>query len=613
MSSLENQDNVANNNPIDNSAGQPAEVTANGQEMSAEPTENQEITPNGGETVVSEVEESKSAEPTTPEKSYSNYTREELVDEFRRMLQDSKDTFMGEIKSSVESIKQAFYKLQKEKDSLLNQGEEVVEKVTDNVEENFKELLAKYREMKAAANAVLEEEKKKNLKLKEEILEQLEVLTNSTDDLSTTIPAFRKLQQEWKAIGQVPQEAVNDIWKNYNKYQEKFYDLIKINNELREYDFKKNLELKNALCITAEKLEEEPNAVLAFNTLQKLHEEWREIGPVAKEEREGIWNRFKEASTKINKKHQAYFESLKEKEEENLRLKTALCERVEAIDIEQLKTPKQWQNKIDEILAIQEEWRKIGFATKKANTKIFKRFREACDKFFKAKNAFFKGIKEEMAENLAKRKSLLEKVEELKATENWKEAAEKVKELQKEWRKIGATVKKHSDEVWEKFSAACDYIFDQKNLISSEAKAAEEANLSLKKALIQKANDFTPTGDRNNDIAALKELTSEFDKIGFVPIKEKLAVNNEFRRVIDGKFDIIFDRKSKNTTADKSLDENSNKYLKEYNALKKEIASYENNILFLTSSSKKGNSLVDEMNKKIEELKAKLSQLSEKL
>ncbi len=593
MSNLENRDNILNN-PIENSADSMTETTTN--------------VPNADQVASLSNEEAVSSH----EKSYVNHTREELVKELSDMINNTKDNVVGEIKHSVEAIKQAFYKQQKEKDALLSQGDEVVEKVVDSVEEAFKELLGRYKEMKASANAMLAEEKEKNLKLKEEILTKLEELTNSTDDLSTTIPAFRKLQQEWKSIGQIPQSAVTEIWKTYNKYQEKFYDLIKINNELREYDFKKNLELKTALCATAEKLEDEPNAVLAFNTLQKLHEEWREIGPVAKEERETIWNRFKEASTKINKKHQAYFENLKEQEEENLKLKTALCEKVEAIDLEKLKTRKQWQDKIEEILAIQEEWKKIGFATKKANNKIFKRFREACDKFFKAKNTFYKGIKEEMAENLAKRKVLLEKAEALKAAENWKEASETVKELQKEWRKIGATVKKHSDEVWEKFSAVCDYIFDQKNQISSEARAAEEDNLKQKKALVEKVNEFVPTGDKNSDVAALKEIMAEFDKIGFVPIKEKANVNSEFKKAIDNKFDIVFDRKNRKDD-NKALDEASNKYLKEYNALKKEIAAYENNILFLTSSSKKGNSLVDEMNKKIEELKAKLSQLSDKL
>ncbi len=593
MSNLENRDNILNN-PIENSANSMTETTTN--------------VPNADQVASLSNEEAVSSH----EKSYVNHTREELVKELSDMINNTKDNVVGEIKHSVEAIKQAFYKQQKEKDALLSQGDEVVEKVVDSVEEAFKELLGRYKEMKASANAMLAEEKEKNLKLKEEILTKLEELTNSTDDLSTTIPAFRKLQQEWKNIGQIPQSAVTEIWKTYNKYQEKFYDLIKINNELREYDFKKNLELKTALCATAEKLEDEPNAVLAFNTLQKLHEEWREIGPVAKEERETIWNRFKEASTKINKKHQAYFENLKEQEEENLKLKTALCEKVEAIDLEKLKTRKQWQDKIEEILAIQEEWKKIGFATKKANNKIFKRFREACDKFFKAKNTFYKGIKEEMAENLAKRKVLLEKAEALKAAENWKEASETVKELQKEWRKIGATVKKHSDEVWEKFSAVCDYIFDQKNQISSEARAAEEDNLKQKKALVEKVNEFVPTGDKNSDVAALKEIMAEFDKIGFVPIKEKANVNSEFKKAIDNKFDIVFDRKNRKDD-NKALDEASNKYLKEYNALKKEIAAYENNILFLTSSSKKGNSLVDEMNKKIEELKAKLSQLSDKL
>ena len=461
---------------------------------------------------------------------------------------------------------------------------------------------------------IFTEEKEKNLKLKEEILAKLEELTNSTDDLSTTIPAFRKLQQEWKAIGQVPQKAVNEIWKTYNKYQEKFYDLIKINNELREYDFKKNLELKNTLCLAAEKLEEEPNAVLAFNTLQKLHEEWREIGPVAKEEREAIWNRFREASSKINKKHQAYFESLKEKEEENLRLKTAICEKAEAIDLESLKNRKGWQDKLDEILALQEEWKKIGFATKKANTKIYKRFRAACDSFFKARNIFYKALKEEMAENLDRRKALLEKAEALKTSDDWKAATEKIKELQKEWRSIGVTFKKHSDEVWEKFSAACDYIFEQREQIFSDQKATEEENLKQKRAIIDKVSEFSPTGNKEADIATLKEFMAEFDKVGFVPRKDKAAIQNEFRTLIDSKFDIVFNRQPQNYSDNKkAIDESSNKYLKEYNTLKKEIASYENNILFLNSSSKKGNSLVDEMNNKISELKAKLSELSKKI
>ena len=499
---------------------------------------------------------------------------------------------------------------------LQSEGDEgtVVERVADSVEETFRQLLGKYKEMKASANALLTEEKEKNLKLKEEILAKLEELTNSTDDLSTTIPAFRKLQQEWKAIGQVPQKAVNEIWKTYNKYQEKFYDLIKINNELREYDFKKNLELKNTLCLAAEKLEEEPNAVLAFNTLQKLHEEWREIGPVAKEEREAIWNRFKEASSKINKKHQAYFESLKEKEEENLRLKTAICEKAEAIDLESLKNRKGWQDKLDEILALQEEWKKIGFATKKANTKIYKRFRAACDSFFKARNIFYKALKEEMAENLDRRKALLEKAEALKTSDDWKAATEKIKELQKEWRSIGVTFKKHSDEVWEKFSAACDYIFEQREQIFSDQKATEEENLKQKRAIIDKVSEFSPTGNKEADITTLKEFMAEFDKVGFVPRKDKAAIQNEFRTLIDSKFDIVFNRQPQNYSDNKkAIDESSNKYLKEYNTLKKEIASYENNILFLNSSSKKGNSLVDEMNNKISELKAKLSELSKKI
>lgn len=603
MNSLENQENIVND-------------TTEVSDKKVEPTESmQDTTEVVANTDMPENKEG--GDSLEKNKSYVGYTREELVNELQELLKKTESAAISDIKGSVESIKQAFYRLHKDKENLLqSEGDEdtVVERVADSVEETFRQLLGKYKEMKASANALLTEEKEKNLKLKEEILAKLEELTNSTDDLSTTIPAFRKLQQEWKAIGQVPQKAVNEIWKTYNKYQEKFYDLIKINNELREYDFKKNLELKNTLCLAAEKLEEEPNAVLAFNTLQKLHEEWREIGPVAKEEREAIWNRFKEASSKINKKHQAYFESLKEKEEENLRQKTAICEKAEAIDLESLKNRKGWQDKLEEILALQEEWKKIGFATKKANTKIYKRFRAACDSFFKARNIFYKALKEEMAENLDRRKALLEKAEALKTSDDWKAATEKIKELQKEWRSIGVTFKKHSDEVWEKFSAACDYIFEQREQIFSDQKATEEENLKQKRAIIDKVSEFSPTGNKEADIATLKEFMAEFDKVGFVPRKDKAAVQNEFRSLVDSKFDIIFNRQPQNYNENKkAIDESSNKYLKEYNMLKKEIASYENNILFLNSSSKKGNSLVDEMNNKISELKAKLSELSKKI
>lgn len=603
MNSLENQENIVND-------------TTEVSDKKVEPTESmQDTTEVVANTDMPENKEG--GDSLEKNKSYVGYTREELVNELQELLKKTESAAISDIKGSVESIKQAFYRLHKDKENLLqSEGDEdtVVERVADSVEETFRQLLGKYKEMKASANALLTEEKEKNLKLKEEILAKLEELTNSTDDLSTTIPAFRKLQQEWKAIGQVPQKAVNEIWKTYNKYQEKFYDLIKINNELREYDFKKNLELKNTLCLAAEKLEEEPNAVLAFNTLQKLHEEWREIGPVAKEEREAIWNRFKEASSKINKKHQAYFESLKEKEEENLRQKTAICEKAEAIDLESLKNRKGWQDKLDEILALQEEWKKIGFATKKANTKIYKRFRAACDSFFKARNIFYKALKEEMAENLDRRKALLEKAEALKTSDDWKAATEKIKELQKEWRSIGVTFKKHSDEVWEKFSAACDYIFEQREQIFSDQKATEEENLKQKRAIIDKVSEFSPTGNKEADIATLKEFMAEFDKVGFVPRKDKTAIQNEFRTLIDSKFDIVFNRQPQNYSDNKkAIDESSNKYLKEYNTLKKEIASYENNILFLNSSSKKGNSLVDEMNNKISELKAKLSELSKKI
>jgi len=389
MSNLENNEDQLNN-AVDNSL-----ETTNLDTSSAE--EQQPV-----------VEATADEQPAN--KNYSQLSRQELLDGLRELLIDP---VIENIKTPVELIKQAFYRQKEGENSIIEEGAELVDKITDKLEEEFKELLAKYKDMKAAANALLAEQQEKNLVLKREILAKLEKLSLSEDDLSTKIPAFRKLQQEWKAVKEVPATAVNEIWKAYNKYQEKFYDLIKLNNEFREYDFKKNLELKNSLIAAAEKLEEEPNAVLAFNTLQKLHEEWREIGPVAKDEREAIWNRFKEASTKINKKHQAYFEQLKAKEEENLRQKTALCEKVEAIDIASIASRRQWEDKSAEISAIQEEWRGIGYATKKHNTKIYRRFREACDKFYKTKNSYYKSLKEEMTQNLQKKRQLIEEMEAL--------------------------------------------------------------------------------------------------------------------------------------------------------------------------------------------------------
>lgn len=551
------------------------------------------------------LEVSATVEPIVAEENTSiSRSREELVAELRMLLVNP---VVENIKSSVEALKQAFYKQKKAEVVAENENADEV----DAVEEEFKALLSKYKELKAVANAVVAEQKENNLKLKQAILDKLEELTNSADDLSTTIPAFRKLQQEWKSIDQVPQEAVTPLWREYNRYQEKFYDLIRINNELREYDFKKNLELKNSLCLAAEKLNEEPNAVIAFNTLQKLHEEWREVGPVAQEVRESIWARFKAASSVINKKHQAHFESIKEQEQENLAKKTVLCQKAEEIGIEDVQTRRDWEVKTEEMLGLQQEWKTIGFATKKHNAKIFKRFREACDKFFKARNTAYKDMKEALSQNLAKRKELLAEAESLKDVENIQEAIERVKQLNKDWKAVGVSPKKATDVVWEKFSAACDAVFEKKSVLNQEQQTEQQENLNQKKAMVQKAKDLVLTGEKDTDIVSLKELMAEYEAIGFVPIKDKRVINADFKYAIDCRFDEVFGRKSAArktpiSTADK-------KYLKAYEDLKKEIASYENNIQFLTASSKKGNALVDEMHKKVEILKDNLAELSEKM
>ncbi|HPW90315.1 MAG TPA: DUF349 domain-containing protein [Paludibacteraceae bacterium] len=531
-------------------------------------------------------------------------TRQEMIDKMRELL---KVKPIADAKESIDNLKQAFYKNLK---SELEDSSSTVEtdKVKDDLEIIFKELLAEYKTLKAQENALLDAEKETNLQEKKRILAELEILIASSDDLSATIPAFRKLQQTWKSIGQVPANAVNSIWKTYNQYQEKFYDLIKLNNELREYDFKKNLELKTALCETAERLSTEPDPVEAFKLLQKLHDEWREIGPVARELREDIWNRFKTASTVINKQHQTYFESIKEAEEKFIAEKNAICEQVEAIDYATLKTHKQWEKKTQEILNLQEKWKTIGgVPSTKKGQKAFKRFRLACDKFFNEKKEFFKRIKGEIAQNLEAKKALCAQAEALKDSTEWQETAEKLIQLQKEWKTIGPTAKKQSDAVWQRFVTACDYFFEQKNLNFTDKNSEELTNLKAKKAIIEQVNEFKSTGNTAEDIAALKALVEAYNKIGFVPFRDKDKIYKAFKTATDKQFKALRGVPTHKTSSER------NKLLKEYDKLKAEIATYENNIGFFTASSKKANSLVAEMNKKIDSLKSKLADIVAKI
>ena len=549
------------------------------------------------------------------DKKSVSLSREELVEQLRELLVEP---IYENIRTAAEAIKVQFYKRQKQefeakKREVQDTVAEKTEPVVDELEQEFKELFAKYREIKTAANAKIEEQKLKNLERKQAILEKLEKLTSSAEDLSTTIPAFRKLQSEWKKIEQVPQNMVTEIWKQYSRYQEKFYDLVKINNDLRDLDFKRNYEMKVGLCELAEKLEGETDAVLAFHHLQKLHEDWREIGPVAREVREEIWSRFKEASSKINKKHQAYFESLKDKEEENLRLKTDLCEKIEQIDFSQLKSFKQWDAKSAEVMALQNEWKEIGNASQKQNVKIFKRFRNACDSFFKNKNNFFQAAKTELAQNLEKKRELLAKAEELKTSTEWREATDKFIELQKEWKQIASSSRQYADGIWRKFAAACDYFFEQKELnFNLNKKKEEQANLKQKEEIIKKIKNYTPTGNRSDDTSAIKELMTQFSKVGFVPIKAKKKLQDKFVAEVDIKFEEVrsFGGGGNRRTGGGS---ERARLFKQHDTLKNEINTYENNIGFLTSSSKKGNALVDMMNEKVAKLKQELEKIVEKI
>ncbi|MBP1664516.1 MAG: hypothetical protein H6Q19_1656, partial [Bacteroidetes bacterium] len=423
-------------------------------------------------------------------------TKQQICDRMKELNELDVET----AKEEVESIKQMFYKKSKsetaeQRVAFLEKGGNEADFIPEptELENEFKELLNEFKNKKAKLNAQQEQEKENNLLKKQHIIEQMKQLVESNDDVSINVAAFRQLQQDWKNAGPVPPTATNELWKQYNLYQESFWDLIKINNELREYDFKKNLEAKQKLCEAAEQLAEEEDVVTAFRQLQKLHENWHELGPVARELREDIWNRFKAASTVVNKKHQSHFDDIRKVEDENMNLKVSLCEKIEAIDATKFTSYKEWDEATRNILEIQEEWRSVGFAPRKSNQRIFDRYRKACDKFFTAKAEFYKEVKSGLSQNLEQKKQLCEKAEALKDSTDWKEAGEQLVQLQKEWKTIGPVAKKYSDEIWKRFITACDYFFEQKNKNVSGQRSVEQQNLDKKKELIAKIASFEKT------------------------------------------------------------------------------------------------------------------------
>lgn len=492
----------------------------------------------------------------------------------------------------------------------------------DMDEENFKAQLSLIREMRNKAAEALEAEKQQNLKRKQEIIERIKALAATPEDADKGYNEVKELQTEWKELKAVPAENATELWKNYQLYTEQFYDQLRLNHEMRAYDFKKNLEIKTHLCEAAEKLADVEDPISAFHQLQKLHQEYRETGPVAKELRDEIWKRFKDASTVINKRHQDHFEAIKAKEEENLAKKTELCQQVEALEFDGLKTYAQWEEMTKQVLAIQAEWKTVGFTPRKVNAEIFERFRMACDRFFQAKTAYFKANREKLNANLTAKNALIEKAEALKDSTDWGTTTNKFVELQKEWKAIGPVAHKVSDAIWKRFNDACNYFFEQKNAANAGQRKEEEANLELKKGVIAELEKLVENAS-DDLLKSVRELQARWNEIGHVPYSKKEKMYRRYRELCDKIYDTLHEtagrRRMDNfrkNVADKGGSELTRERGRLQNALenkKQEIQNYETNLTFFRSSSKKGNSLVADIEKKVERLKEDLNEIVEKI
>ena len=555
-------------------------------------------------------------------------TKQEVVERLKEIAASDE----APVKDEIDLLKTVFYKLHiAEREARLKEyidgggNPETYQVVPDQDEETFKAQMAVIREKRAQIMQQQEAEKQANLEKKLEIIEKIKAMTTSPDEAGKSYNEFKELQQQWKDIKNVPADKANELWRNYQLYVEQFYDLLKLNSEAREYDFKKNLEMKTKLCEAAEKLADEPDAVSAFHQLQELHQQYREIGPVAKELREQIWARFKAASTVINKRHQQHFEELRAKEEENLTRKTALCEKVEAIAKEENKNATDWENHTKQIIDIQTEWKTIGFAPQKMNVKIFDRFRAACDDFFGRKAEFFKTLKEKFAENTKKKKEMVEQAKALMDSTDWKATSDKLIKLQKEWKTIGMVPKKVGDQLWAEFVAACNKFFEARNAATAGTRNEEQQNLDRKKEIIAKLKELLDS-TADNVQATLQQLIDEYGKIGHVPFKEKDKLFKEYHKVVDALYKQLNISASKQRLdnfkssiksmakqGEDMLDNERGRLMRRYEQLKSEITTYENNLGFLNASSKKGNSLIDEMNRKVNKLKDDLELIRQKI
>ncbi len=536
-------------------------------------------------------------------------------------------------KTEIAHLKTAFY-------YLLNQEREAAEKayldaggdptkyvvLPDEDEETFKAEMNVIKERRQQAFLKQEEEKQANLKRKQEIIERIKALTTTPEEAGQAYQEVKSLQDEWKEIKSVPAENASELWNNYKLALEFFYDLLKMNFEAREYDFKKNLDLKIKICEAAEKLAEETDVISAFHQLQELHQQYREAGPVAKDLREEVWSRFKAASTVINKRHQQHFENLRSKEEDNLRKKTELCEKVEEIAKKENKGAADWERHTKEIIAIQGEWKTIGFAPQKMNVKIFERFRAACDDFFGRKTQFFKELKSQFAANADKKRALVAQAQALKDSTDWKATSDKLIALQKEWKTIGMVPKRLGDQLWKEFLDACNHFFEARNAANSGTRNEERANLAKKREIIAKLRELSDSEDGTGIEEQVNELVAEYNEVGHVPYREKDKLYEEYHAVLDklyNELNVQVQRRRLNNfrnnlrnVAEKganAIDNERTRLMRRYDSLKQEIQTYENNLGFLNVSSKKGSSLIDEMNRKVQKLKDDLNLVKEKI
>ena len=565
-------------------------------------------------------------EDTLANKVYNS--KKEIVERVKTIA-DSEET---PEKAEIDHLKTSFYRLHvaereaQQKAYLEAGGEpEKYQVMPDEEEEAFKAAMAVIKEKRQKAFLEQEDLKQENLKKKEAIIEKIKTMATTPEEANSNFQEFKMLQQEWKTIKPVPAEKVNELWRNYQLYVEQYYDLLNLNREAREYDFKKNLEKKTQLCEAAEKLADESDVISAFHQLQDLHQEYRETGPVEKELREQVWQRFKAASTVINKRHQQHFEEIRAEEEENLVKKTALCEKIEDIVKQERKNTSDWDSQSKEIIALQQEWKTIGFTPQKMNTKIFERFRAACDEFFTKKGEYFKELKEKYADNAKRKQELVEKAQALKDSTDWKKTSDKLIALQKEWKTIGMVPKRLGDQLWEDFLAACNHFFEARNAVHADERNEERENLAKKNEIIEKLKQLAE-GAVENLQEEMRKLTDEFNSIGHVPFKEKDKMFKEYHETLDKLYKTLNIKASRRRMdnfrnnlkkvaqrGENAIDNERGRLMRRFEQLKQEINTYENNLGFLNISSKKGNSLIDDMNRRVQKLKDELAETKQKI